>query len=711
MVINYRLQALIFIVLFAVIPPATGQSMPSPAGEKDLDALTERLTARSLMETGNLADPSALMQSDGSWSDIDYADSVAASWTLHMKRLRIMAAIYINPSAGNYLSKELLHRIDQGFAFIYKKPLYSSNWWYSVIGAPNDYMAALILMKNHLQAEKVKMYSAYLVDATTNRAHKGQNRVWVSMITIYKGCIEHNADLVRKGYASIASTLTVEPVQGNEGIKIDHSFHQHRPQLYSGGYGLGYVRDVAEMIALSHETAFETLFTAEKKAILSGLALKGHQLLEYRDVVDFGTIGRNISRENGLKGMDTGTLNNLSLIDKAHAIDYAQWKAHLTGKPFSASHAGNNYFWKSDIMTHRGCDYYLSAKVISTRTVGTEMLNEENLKGFNLPLGATNIMTHGHEYMNIFPLWDWAKVPGTTAVNNPSSVLLPWYLYGSNQFAGGASNGKAGVIAYEHSYNGVQAKKAYFFMGDAMLCLGAGINALGVQSVQTTVNQTLLNGDVAINTGNKTELLNESGKVFHVLRWIYHDGVGYIFPESSPVSISKAPQSGTWKSLNANGSEDLITKNIFSVWFNHGTAPVDAHYQYLVAPAKSKEALAASKVPNHFKVVCNTANIQAVSYEDYYAVVFYEPGSVVMPDGLSISSKMKAVVLINRAAGGYDITAADPTHKQPELILVLNRKPKGTGVINRKNDSVVKLHFPNGDNIGNSVSRHVKKTI
>lgn len=55
-------------------------------------------------------------------------------------------------------------------------------------------------------------------------------------------------------------------------------------------------------------------------------------------------------------------------------------------------------------MVQHGANYYLLAKVISTRTNGTEMLNNENLKGYNLPLGTTNILTSGKEYEGIFPI-------------------------------------------------------------------------------------------------------------------------------------------------------------------------------------------------------------------------------------------------------------------------------------------------------------------
>lgn len=50
---------------------------------------------------------------------------------------------------------------------------------------------------------------------------------------------------------------------------MDGSFHQHRPQLYSGGYGLSYVDDIAYYLQLVKGTAFEPYFTQEKKIYLS----------------------------------------------------------------------------------------------------------------------------------------------------------------------------------------------------------------------------------------------------------------------------------------------------------------------------------------------------------------------------------------------------------------------------------------------------------
>lgn len=68
----------------------------------------------------------------------------------------------------------------------------------------------------------------------------------------------------------------------------------------------------------------------------------------------------------------------------------------------------------------------------------------------------------GKQYEGIFPVWNWNKIPGTTAVQHPDSARLEGYLFGRNRFGGGVSNGRNGVIAYEHCYRGVKAKRLTF---------------------------------------------------------------------------------------------------------------------------------------------------------------------------------------------------------------------------------------------------------
>lgn len=683
----------------------------------DLQVVAERLIEGYLGEKIDDAKLNKVITSlkpDGSWPGIDYT-TVGNDFPAeqHLKSLRLMAIAYAKQGSGFYRSAKLKQKILLGYNYYLDKKPTSKNWWYNEIGAPQDYLVGLLLIRAEIPEKNLRHYSSYLKDLTDNPGHRGMNRIWVSAITIAKGCLENDGSMIGKGFRSVASTLVIAQEQGDEGIKIDHSFHQHRPQLYSGGYGMGFAESVANLMALSANTSLSQTFSEEKKSIFSNMLLYGHQLFSYRGAVDFGTIGRNIARPNSITAISPVTLDKMMVIDGRRASAFRDWKSHIQGADFPKSFLGTRYFWKSDIITYHGPDYYLSAKVISTRTNGTEMLNGENLKGYNLPLGATNIMITGDEYRDIFPVWDWTRIPGTTAIMNQSAAILPWYLFGNNEFAAGVSDDHTGVIAYEHSYNGVQAKKAYFFADGQMLCLGAGIKAIRTQQVVTSVNQCHLRGDVFIGGEENIAGAKFGDSLMTIknnnLKWAYHDGVGYIFPAGGNITFKNAIQTGSWKSINVNGSEEVVRKPVFSLWFNHGTAPKDDSYYYIVSPGHSLENFRQKIGVNRFKVLKNDKNLQVVKHQQRYFIIAYKPGTIELEDGLQISSDSKAVIMIEEKDNGYQFSLSDPTHQQNEVNISINKLINGSAGVQGHSGTKINFKFPQGDNVGNTISSFYKK--
>lgn len=652
-----QLQLLFFFLCFVSSwTYAAGQPTDD---QQQLDEMTRRLVASHLEATVNadaIVTHLNAIQKDGSFPDLDYVTVHEGAFYpagAHLKRLKAMAIAYRRPDSPFYESKKLLNKIVAGLEYWYSVQPKSRNWWFGDIGAPQDYMVPLLLLKGKISEKKLLHLSSYLRDLTGNKGHKGKNRTWVSSVTIHKGCIEDNIKLVQTGFASIASTIEIVARQGDEGIKIDGSFHQHRPQLYSGGYGLSYVDDIAYYLQLVKGTAFEPYFTQKKKDIFINLMLGGHRLFGYRGTFDFGAVGRNISRRGGLFNISAATLKLMEQNDPGHAADYAAWRQHLSGAPFPA--IGNKHFWKSDIMVQHGADYYLSAKVISTRTNGTEMLNNENLRGYNLPLGTTNILTSGREYKGIFPIWNWNRLPGTTAVQQPDSALIEGYLFGQNEFGGGVSTGKNGAIVYEHCYKGVKAAKVYFFMDDVMLCLGAGITSDAPEEVLTTVNQCLLNG-----------------KLTQTPTWVHHDRVGYLFPSGGAITANSQKQTGSWKDINISESGKELSADVFNLWISHGVKPKDGTYAYMVVPDKSLEDFRSFVSTQSYQIIQNTIALQAVKLKNQYAVVFYRPGTVELGDGLTLSADRQTIVYLKQEPSGFKIWAADPLYTQKEVYLNLN---------------------------------------
>ena len=699
-----RLQLRVFL-LVAMLYITDVHAQTTATQQRDIDTLCSRFFQQYAAEKVNVQNITSRLQPDGSWPDIDYADSAQSDFREHAVRLKQMAIAYVSPSNEGYHNPALLDKLQSAFEFFYPKKWKTGNWWYGEIGIPNDYMAALLLLKYELKKEARLRYAGFLKDATNNPSHQGMNRVWVSRITIVKACIEDNYNLAKKGFLSVASTLTIAEPQGREGIKKDWSFHQHRAQLYSGGYGIGFVNDMAQLQWLSTGTSFAALFTPEQNNIFSSLLLQGHQLLSYRNTMDFGTIGRGISRPGGAAGVKAETLQKM-IAASPNATAFTQWRDHLNGAAFPAAFQGNRYFWRSAIITQHGPNWYLSAKVISTRTTGTEMLNNENLLGFNLPLGATNIMVTGNEYNNIFPVWDWSKIPGVTAVNNESANRLSWYLFGNNEFGGGVSDGQNGVLAYLHSYNGIQAKKAYFLTNSYMICMGAGITAMRTQEITTSLDQSLANGPVQYGYANaaprllnKEELFDTSAAV-----WVYHNQTGYLLPRGGKGKIQQQQQTGAWKTISTTSAATPVSQNVFSLWLQHGLQPAGDSYVYQVVPGITLNAFTQMAAKPGFTVVENTDTLQAITMGNTNAAVFYQQGAVNWGNGWQLAADQPAIVLLTIQEHKGSITIADPLYKRKTITIAVNKKIATPAAQFKEDRTEITIDLPQGAMQGSSVS-------
>lgn len=705
---SFYFIAICFLLLFSV--PGWGQL----SKQQEIDVLTARLEQMALTRGLNIEGVESSLsqiQSDGSWPDINY-DEVTQYYDAkkHLTRLIQMSLAYRKPESGSYYqAKSLLDKIQLGLNYFYQTQPTSKNWWYIDIGAPQDYMVVLLLLKKEIDKEELMYYSSYLKDRTDNPAHQGKNRTWVSEITLWKGCIEDNYELIEIGINSIASTVKIIYNSNEEGIKADYSIHQHRPQLYSGGYGMGFMEDLNRFIHLSNGLSFSWLFTEEKKDIITKTMLEGQILFGYRDSYDFGTIGRNISRPNALSNISPEMLDAIIANDSLYKPKYQAWKRNIEGGPFPVP--GNKYFWKSAIMTHHGDNYYLSAKVPSVRNNGTEMLNGENLMGYYLPLGATNILTTGDEYRNIFPVWDWTRIPGTTAIANQSTAELRWYHFGSNRFAGGTGNSKNGIMAYEHAYTGVQAWKSYFFLGDAMLCLGSGINAAKTQMVITSVNQCFLRGDVYINRAGKTEKFTREKEKLDDLNWIHHDNVGYIFPDQKNIVLQQKEQQGSWKMINESGDPRSIAHKVFSIWKEHGYTPVNESYCYIIIPDKSLVDFEKEAGRYNFEIIANSPEIQAVKNPEmqHYGIVFYQPGKVELERDFVLTSDKPLIIYMEKLTDGYELSVADPLFVEESVTLTINQKLEGLSVQQDKKGSVINIKLPDEDYRGSVVTVRLKQ--
>jgi len=347
----------------------------------------------------------------------------------------------------------------------------------------------------------------------------------------------------------------------------------------------------------------------------------------------------------------------------------------MAGDPAAALLVGNKQFYCSDYMTHHRPGWFASVKMFSTRMINAELVNSEGKKSAHLSDGANLLYLDGDEYLDIFPVWDWTKIPGTTAIqgtldiDNAKSIGIK----AATSFVGGVSDGTCGLAATQIARGKLAAWKSFVFFDDSYLCLGAGITCDDDHDVVTSVNQCLL-----------------QGKVTEGANWLHHANVGYVFPTRSNVKFTAGPQEGRWSDIGA-GSSDLVKRNVFNCWIEHGAHPSDATYSYEVFPRTTPEQTADRAAKTQATVVANSADMQAVYHErlKLLAVAFWKAGKV-----RDIEVDQPCLLLVRKDAGKTFVTVSNPENRA----LTVRVRVAGR-------ETVVEL--PGGNAAGSSVTREL----
>jgi len=618
----------------------------------------------------------ATVQTNGSWQDVDYQNaSTPAAWAprLHFTRMITLARAFSNSNSSYYGSESVRQTVvnTMNYWLSLNPAPKSSNWFHYAITVPRDIGQALILMRRGPQggisATLESQMMAWMTKGQSISGMTGSNLTDIAQHYIMRACLTQNTALLNQAITETAKTI---PITASEGIQADQSYTAHGPQLHIYGYGSVFVSGVSSIGAYVTGTSYA--FSAANIAILSNFVRKGFIKVSRGIYTDFNVFGRGVSRPNN-------GWASVSTVMKAKAIDipenapeYDAAIARMTGQQPASYQVQPEHlhYWRTDYTMHHRPEYSFGLRSVSSRTVKSENGNSENLKGYYLTDGVNYIAVNGNEYFEIYPVWDWNKLPGITVPEITSYPLrASWGANpGKTTFVGGASDGIYGVSTLDMNEYSTKARKGWFFFDDEIVCLGAGISSTAPQAINTTLNQCLLSGPVSISDGLQTSLL-ASGNHSMPLKWAWHNQVGYYFPEPTNVRISNQVQSGSWKSINSSYSADVISKDVFKLWVNHGTAPGNASYAYIVLPGKSTAQQMASYSSNHLSILSNTDTVQAVSNSvlNQLQVIFYAAGTLNVQGITLQADRPCALILKNFNQPEITVTAADPSQRQSAL--------------------------------------------
>ncbi|GAB3414753.1 polysaccharide lyase family 8 super-sandwich domain-containing protein [Niabella aquatica] len=618
-------------------------------------------------------------QPDGSFSDIDYESQNRSGWPsrLHVDRLQDLARNYKKKGGPYYMSSKILAIIHQSLQFwIDKKPV-SSNWWYNQIGIPKALGETALLLEAELtQSEKAAVLS---ILQNARFGMTGQNKVWLAGNVFMRALLQDSALLAMKARDTIASEIRTDR---EEGIKPDQSFHQHGPQQQFGNYGMAFVTSMGFWGNVFANT--QAAFDQNQLNILYQLLYEGYGRILWKGFLDVNALGRQFFNNAQLhKGLAAGqAIKNLADIDSLHQKNYFGLLANNFSQQPSVNTLlnGNYHFWLSDLTIHRTPNWMASVKMSSPRVQGAEALNGDNLKGYYLADGATYVYVTGKEYENIFPIWDWRKLPGITAAysNAPIPALSYNGYRNKNAFVGNVNNGNSGMTAMDFERDSLIAKKLWIYTNSMMVCIGAGIHSNTPLPVYTTLEQKLSKGSYQVKKGNTLQPISDT--LLHLLQTdrIYHEKTGYINLGNAATGfyVQQQKRKSSWSSIMSIYPENFMHEgNVFTLWLDHGIKPENEKYAYVVLPDVAAEEFLKWRTGN-VQILENTNEIQAVFLPETqtYYIALYHSGALVTAEGFSFSSRIPGLYQVKKNKKNFEVYVSDPARKYASISFSINNK-------------------------------------
>jgi chondroitin AC lyase len=640
----------------------------------------------------------ATIRPDGSWPGIDYKD---VSRTGFEHRIHLENMVTLSRAVRKNHDAAAKKAVSAALDFWIKNDFICQNWWWNEMGTPNLMINTLLLLDSNLTGQQrmagMKIARRAILEAWG--ARPSGDRIVIAGMLGKQALFLRQSDTLMRVMNEMVKDIKIS--SGVVGLQPDLSFHHRTDNVISTlTYGTGFASAFGYWAAKTVGTKYALPQDALKLLIdyyLDGICAS----MAYGKFPDPGAKNRDISRMHTLDAVGPGMPENL-----LQASDYRSKELEQIVKNRKnvtvVSGSRDRFFWRSEYYTHQRPGYFASVRMHSSRQNNMEQPhNEEGLKNHHYGDGSTWITMTGKEYVDIFPAFDWQKIPGTTIVQQPA---LPHFnelaKKGLTDFVGGVTDGKYGAAATDFAcvHDPLKARKAYFFFDKEFVCLGSAIQSKSEYPVVTTLNQCLLNGDVVIRTKQGLQAPAKGKHALNNVTSVWHDNVGYIFPEPTDLNCNNTTASGSWRSINhqAWATDAPVQKDIFCLWLDHGPRPRSASYAYIVAPAMKEKDIAAYSKKNAIEIISNTAALQAVHNKSLKLTeaVFYEPGEIKLWKDAALVVHQPCMIMVDMRSVKTKITVSDPTHKLDKIEMTLKSKG-GTAPLT--------IQLPKEGNAGSSV--------
>lgn len=607
------------------------------------------------------------------------------------------------------------------------------SWYHFEIGAPRGILEAATLLGDQvpeqLRADLAAAVAHFVPDPKFNYPpyddrHKpstGSNRLDLCQNVLVAGALVDDAARIELAAGGVPEAIAL--TTSGDGMYVDGSLIAHNNVPYTGTYGRALVSSSSNVLAMLAGTSWD-LDPADvdpyRKGIVRSFIPWTSEALTMPPVC-----GRAVGRANTTSLWLMGSI--LTLAQGAPEPLAREWQGYVKGwlqkatavnffteRPLSeallgqklldsdvpalAQSHGPRLFPEMDRVLARGPGWCVSLATASSRTRGFETQGGENTKAWHQGSGARYfyLESEQEQYLNWFPTVDPYRMPGTTIESQPHETSTDGV--GAFAFVGGSQVGgqraqdgfyqDAAFAGWTQRLRGyrshLQARLSWFFVGDAVVFLGADITgAAGEHAVETILeNRAIKSGRMArwfVNGSAVTESGHDGWRAsIPDVRWMLLAGTaGYVMLDTPrTVEFKRESRSGSFADLASGYDPEVHTNSFHAAWLDHGSQPTGASFAYLMVPLATPTAMRRRAGDPGVEVVANSDVAQAVMAPRIgYAGANFHAASTVEAGPLSITGQAESCVSTLRGNRRMEIAVAESSQTRDTCVAVVTVPP------------------------------------
>lgn len=695
-----------------------------PGGGFDL--VKERVVAELLkpaVDDGRVETILNRMNENGSFQGINYKDlsrTAGFPQRKHTYNLVYLARAYKTAGSKYYKNTELYENIVRGLKYWVEYDFFGDNWHNNQISTPTNLVNLMLLIGDEIPPDLVDHAQPIIGRANMNAsgARPSGDRIVIAGILAKNLLFTGDREEFEKIIELIEGEVKFST--GKRGMQHDYSFH-HRTDRVNNTTSYGYGKYANAFGEWSYYVAnTKYAFSVEKINQLVDYYLDGiYKQMVYGIYTDISVKNRSISQKSGFEPHGVTEIERL-LISTDYRKDELEEIVRLRKGEAEPSSSFCKFFWQTEHFVCQRPSFYTTVRMFSTRNRNMEKpYNGPGKTTHHRADGTNYLMLRGDEYHNIWAVYDWQKISGTTIMQKPE-LYGPEDIQkeGLTDFVGAVTDGLYGAVAFDFKspHDMTEAKKSWFFFNEEYVCLGTGINSEPDLPVVTTINQVLMRSDVSVMQEDKVKRVPHGSRRLENVKWVHQDRVGYLFPQPETIHLSNQMEQGRWSDITdqKNIPQEIVSEEVFSLWFDHGNSPENAAYQYIVVPDIGVEELEQTgNINRGIEILSNSSGIQAVKHNKLgiCQMAFYKAGEVDISGGSTVRMESQGMLMLKMQGERIiEMTLSDPSRKLGRIVVTVPGIYTVTGENilayphNNRNNTLLVVDLPKGVYAGKSIT-------